>query len=244
MNARVSSARAIRPRMKAARTATATTTRPRRTQAERTAGSRLALLEAAAKCLCERGFSGTTVAEIAKRAEVSLGCLQHHFPAKNDLLANAVEHVFEQHRARLLAAFAELPETPDRSPRALDLLWEAMQGEAFIAYLELVVGSRTDRSLRRHVERTAEYLSNETQRVYLELFPPPALAAPFAELVPVLVIGMLEGVMLGKIANPKRGDAERAVAALKQIFALISHAPAPSQSDPHAARPRQRATRR
>src|SRR5262249_61236914 len=66
----------------------------RRTQAQRTAATRAALLEATVDCLVSRGFDGTTTTEVAHRAGVSPGALLHHFPAKAELLCAAVGHLF------------------------------------------------------------------------------------------------------------------------------------------------------
>lgn len=63
---------------------------PRRTQHERRASTRAALLSAAAHSIVETGPS-TGVAEIARRANVSTGALQYHFDSKADLLVAVVE---------------------------------------------------------------------------------------------------------------------------------------------------------
>lgn len=211
--------------------------RGRRTQEARRSESRRRLLAAAAQSLGAVGFSGTTVAEIARRAGLSLGCLQHHFPEKRDLLAAAVEHVFEQHRAQLLASLVALPDSPDRALRALDMLWQSMQGEAFVAYLELLVAARTDPALQAHVERTAQRMGDATKATFDALYSPPAVALPFADVMPALVMGVLEGAMLGKIARPQGDDAEKMVAALKAIHLITSHATGAATAVPPRTRP-------
>ena len=198
--------------------------RPRRTQGERSAESRKRLLDAAAACLCERGFARTTVAEIARRAGLSLGCLQHHFPEKSDLLAASVEHVFELRRSRLVDSLSALPDTPERTIRALELLWESMQSEAFTAYLELVVASRTEPSLRRHVERTWRRLAEAFRVTFQAYYTPPEVALPFADALPWLVVGVFEGAMLSKTASPRDNNAELIVTAIKRIHSLATGA--------------------
>ena len=44
------------------------------------------ILEAATACFVEKGFHQTGIRKIAKRANVSLGNLNNHFPGKHDLL--------------------------------------------------------------------------------------------------------------------------------------------------------------
>ena len=54
----------------------------RRTQAQRRAASRAALLDAAAKVVAARGYEAARVDEIAEAAGVSKGALYFHFDSK------------------------------------------------------------------------------------------------------------------------------------------------------------------
>ena len=63
----------------------------RRTHAERSATTRTALLDATIECLAELGYSGTTTAEVVRRAGLSRGAQVHHFPTKALLIAAALD---------------------------------------------------------------------------------------------------------------------------------------------------------
>lgn len=67
----------------------------RRTQAERTAETRLKLVRAAAEALLELGEAGATVVEICRRAEVTSGTIQHHFGSKGGLMSAVIAYIFE-----------------------------------------------------------------------------------------------------------------------------------------------------
>ena len=73
----------------------------RRTQAERTAETRRRILEAVVESIAEVGFQRTTATEIARRAGVTWGAVQHHFGAKGGILEAVLEDTFERFEARL-----------------------------------------------------------------------------------------------------------------------------------------------
>jgi AcrR family transcriptional regulator len=62
----------------------------RRTQAERSATTRAALLAAARQLFAERGFAATGRDDIAEAAGVTRGALYHHFANKEDVLRAVV----------------------------------------------------------------------------------------------------------------------------------------------------------
>ena len=64
-----------------------------RTQAERSATTRQALLDATIRCLVEEGYANTTTARVAELAGVSRGAHLHHFQTRSSLVAAAVEHL-------------------------------------------------------------------------------------------------------------------------------------------------------
>jgi AcrR family transcriptional regulator len=65
----------------------------RRTQAERRAATRRALLEAARSLFAERGYHGAAAEEIVRRAGVTRGALYHHFEDKKDLFRAVVDEI-------------------------------------------------------------------------------------------------------------------------------------------------------
>src|SRR3954469_23741665 len=83
--------------------------RPRRSQAERSAATREALLDATLECLVQDGYANTTTARVAERAGVSRGAHLHHFQTRQALVAAAIEHLAQRRTRELLAAAADLP---------------------------------------------------------------------------------------------------------------------------------------
>jgi AcrR family transcriptional regulator len=121
--------------------------RPRpRTQAERRAETRAALLDATIESLVTYGYAGTTTGRIAELAGVSRGAQTPYFRSRAELLSAAVSHLAELRLAAVHDRFNGKDVTVEEG---LDALWDEHQGDAFIAALELWVASRTDDEMRK-----------------------------------------------------------------------------------------------
>src|SRR3954468_20577204 len=81
-----------------------TTTNSRgRTQAERSAATRAAMIAAARELFAERGYAAVGTEEIVRAAGVTRGALYHHFGGKRDLL----EAVYVQIEGEVTQRIAE-----------------------------------------------------------------------------------------------------------------------------------------
>src|SRR5882757_3936049 len=108
--------------------------KPRLTQDEKTAETRRRLLDSAILCLIDRGYANTTTSEIAERAGLSRGAQLYHFPRKEELLTNAVEHLFELMFTEMKEKVARLSNANDRRAAAIDLSWEIAGGPLATAW--------------------------------------------------------------------------------------------------------------
>jgi AcrR family transcriptional regulator len=79
----------------------------RRTQAERQAATRRALLDAARGLFAERGYHGTAAEEIVRRAGVTRGAMYHHFEDKRGLFRAVVEEIETEIDGSVLRAARE-----------------------------------------------------------------------------------------------------------------------------------------
>jgi len=154
-----------------------------RTQAERSATTRQALLDATIRCLVEEGYANTTTARVAELAGVSRGAHLHHFQTRSALVAAAVEHLRIRRAEELMAAADALPSGPERVTQALDLLWRSYTSPLFQAALDLWSAGRTDPELREHLVKIEREFDRQTIQLARRLFPEAAERPDFVDLI-------------------------------------------------------------
>lgn len=129
--------------------------RPRRRQADRTAETRSALIEAAIQVIHRTGYNSATTAAIADEAGVSRGAIIYQFGTRAQLMSEVIASVYErEHRQYELlqrqghdgSAIGEWP----------DMLWEVLSQPSGMAVIEILQASRSDRELAELVRPAQE----------------------------------------------------------------------------------------
>lgn len=152
--------------------ATAPTRTPRRrTQAERSASTRGVLLDATTACLVEKGYAGTTTAEIESRAGVSRGARLHHFPTKASLLAAAVADIYSRETRNYANAMEQMGENAQDFRTGYRLLWQTYSEPSHAAVLEIYMAARTDPELRAALQEISQRGQQSARRFANKLFP-------------------------------------------------------------------------
>ena len=121
-----------------------------RWQQQKAARTRLTILEAAAECLIEKGYSGLTTVEIIARAKVSRGAMHHHFSNRAELLSGLIDFILHRRLERFLADYIAQIEGSHRADAvavATEVHWTSLKTPEFTAYLELLMAARTDAQL-------------------------------------------------------------------------------------------------
>ncbi|MCG8588445.1 MAG: TetR family transcriptional regulator [Proteobacteria bacterium] len=147
----------------------------RRSQAERRASTRTALLDATIACVVERGYAGARMAEIETRAGVSRGARLHHYADKAELMSAAVAHLFERLAEDFEAGMAAHPPGGEdeavRFRAGYRLLWSHHEHPAQAAVLDLFAAARTDPELRRALAEGTAGMGRRAREVAARVFP-------------------------------------------------------------------------
>jgi AcrR family transcriptional regulator len=174
---------------------------PRRTQADRSAATRQALLDGTIACLVEDGYANTTTSRVAERAGVSRGAHLHHFQTRSALVAAAVDQLARRRGEELLAAAAELPPGPEGIAKGLDVMWSSYADPLFQGALDLWSHARTDPELRAHLVEVERQLDRRTLELARRLFPDLVDRPDFERLVE-MAVATVRGLALLDTLHP------------------------------------------
>lgn len=101
--------------------------------------TRTRIITAAMRCVAEKGYSRTTIREIARAAGMTSGSLYHYFPNKSELLGAAVEDIERIAVPRLRDAAARADDVVDRLAAVLDEASRMMREQPHLAAFDRAV---------------------------------------------------------------------------------------------------------
>lgn len=188
----------------------------RRTQAERSAGTRELLLAAAIEVLHEQGYAATSTILVAEKAGVSRGAMLHQFRTKADLMTFVVEAVFEAELQHYSEYLKDVTDPRERFLAYPEMAWEVLSRPSGVAVLEILQGSRSDPQL-------CEMLAPVQARIEKEALEFTHLAAAEdargAMAVMRLVVWAIRGLSIAQVLAPAPGSVRDSVKVLKRLMA-------------------------
>lgn len=200
---------------------TRTPVRPRLTQGQRSAATRVRLLDATLDSLVDAGYAGTTTSRVCDLAGVSRGAQVHHYPTKAELVVAAVKHLAEKRLEDMQAKADELGEATDRIGASFDFLWDAFSGPLFLAVLELWVAARTDQELRARLLPVERRLGGRIIRYSLELAGVSGEDTALHEDLVRLSIHLMRGMALEKLLRSDDRERRRQFELWKRVVVAV-----------------------
>ena len=200
-----------------------TTTRERRTQAERREHTITALLDATVRCLADRGYAATSTAAVCAEAGVSQGALFRHFPTRQALLVATAEHVAARNVEEFRTTVGSEVDTVDDVAAVLAHLRAVVLSPANQTWRELLVAARADADLREALHPAREALQARMLDAAADLW---GDRLPVDDLAPVLsvVVNMLDGLAFSALdPDPAAAPGRTVERALRLLAEMIVH---------------------
>ena len=175
-------------------------TGPRKTKAERSARTKMALLKATLASLAENGYTGTSTTDVVKRAGLSRGALAHHYPSKAQLVAEAAAYLINKRIESTSRMLRKLGPGKVSIETWMRVQWEAYE-KWFPANIEFMVAARTDSVLREHFSKAISVHSENAKK--LQVTTGPDLSSSPNPVLTNYVKGcFIRGLCLERIVNP------------------------------------------
>ena len=179
---------------------------PRRTQEERSTEARAKLIGAAITLICEKGFSRTTMAEIASLAGLTRGAIQHHFSGRVELVTTIL-HELEQCVVDSFTAAAPNPSTPieKRIDILIDSLGAVSQSTYYLAAMDVCFSCRADPDLRDVIQQSVKRSSDHFRILWQRTFGAEVSEEAISECRRVMV-AVSRGLVMSRLftADPTR----------------------------------------
>jgi AcrR family transcriptional regulator len=136
----------------------------------RSLATRKRLLDAAVEILIDDGYLGLSAVTVARRAGVSRGAYQHHFPNRQTLLIEAIHHLSVSEQDALRRRLATVDKGETGVVEALDVLFGTYCGKLFATILELALASRREPELETAILEEERSIAFGTQEFAEQIF--------------------------------------------------------------------------
>lgn len=195
----------------------------RRTQAQRTAATKAALIDATIETIADLGYHRASLGEICARAGVSKGGLFRHFDSRLDLVVAAAEEVGQRH----LAGVHDLGDVPiadllafarSRARERINAVW-----------FELLIAARTDTALREQLTPVALNLYDRIEEIALAANPWSGVDPELTTLAVTSMVHMFDGEAVIRAVLPRPELEEARLAGVTRLFETVAAPGSPTR---------------
>jgi AcrR family transcriptional regulator len=198
-------------------------------QAQKSASTRLQIVEAALRCFVDLGYSGTTTTVIAEKAGLSRGAMLHHFPSKIDIVRAAVEHLHAKRLKAFRKAIDKMPRDATRPRKALEAYLDHVKHPMYVAFLELWIAARTDPELQGILKPAQEAFEGEWYRTAVDLWPEWTDSGENFDLALDLVRYVMDGMAVSFLTHELGARERRMLTYLEERLRELSQQPPPGK---------------
>jgi AcrR family transcriptional regulator len=143
--------------------------------------TRRAVIDAAVACILERGFYRASSNEIARRAGVTWGVIQHHFGTREALMLAVLEDGARRFSEDFAGAAIDGATVAERLDQLLDLFARHYGEPSYLAYMQVALNMDHDPATSREVRATMQAVaerSTEQVRALIRSALGPATSVP------------------------------------------------------------------
>jgi AcrR family transcriptional regulator len=185
-------------------------------QAAKSKATQDKIINAVIGLIKEKGFAAASSSQIAKRAGVTWGAVQHHFGGKEEILEEVLQRSHLKFHEALSAKRFTTGTPTRRVAKYVDAAWYHYQGDEYMATLEILLATRG------HGNANSDLAISASRQVHLDLakriFHDSEASDSLMQEVIYLVHCMLTGILIEMALEPQSFDSKLYVRRLKTII--------------------------
>ena len=184
-----------------------TEARERRSHAERSAETRARIIDAVVECIADLGYQRTTANEIAARAGVTWGAVQHHFGGKDGILVAVLEDSFARFAVLFEGLGPHSASLEERTSRFIDLAWKHFGSSSYQSTFQILINHAPESA--RSEESAPVWQSRmfrSWNEVWLRVFADCELPAEDQRVLSQYVVSSLTGMAAMAMLRPAAGS--------------------------------------
>lgn len=192
-------------------------------QAQKTQQTQENILSAVVSLICEGGYAAATSSQIAERAGVSWGAVQHQFGSKERLLLQVIQRSFDTLNASLAAPSLREGGLDKRISSFVDTLWQHHSKDIGWASLEILLALRREPCTQQQAKLASLGISESCTASMREIFADCTLADDQVLDALIFVHSALQGLSIQDVFDVEPDYLARHIRRLKQVlYAMLS----------------------
>lgn len=186
------------------------------------------IVQAAIRVIARQGYARTSLLDIAKEAGMSKGAIHYHFPTKEALIDVVLKTACDAVQSRTIVAWERGGGPFEALHSALETLWSARaeRNDDAVVVADLLAQSLYDERLKPHLAEFYRLAANQIHEHLTSHFFALGIRPRISEeLLPRLVIGLLDGLVMQHFVDPGVLDPKDVVAAVEALGRSLFEAP-------------------
>ncbi len=194
----------------------------RKSQAVRLAETHRKIIDATIACIDDLGFHNTTIQNVAARAGVTVGGVQHHFSSKSQLLEAVLQDSFQSMAFDLNTVPIAGKSLQQRVELFVDECWEQCNSPAFQASVQILRGLRHEspQELEKWLQVSLSSTATQGRQFWLKVFSDVKLPRTEHQKLLNFVFSSLNGVVSFSRINQQQSRVDSDLQQLKALLLL------------------------